>query len=67
MSCVYHPDAGMTTVVLGKDDVLHLEIVDSVGFRKRLPTFMDLLVQYTAVVNHRLKARGEQPIGLIFL
>lgn len=58
---------GMTAVVLGPDEALEIEVPDAVEFRLRAPELFQDLVDCSAFVNRRYRARGEGPALVLAL
>jgi hypothetical protein len=65
MSCLRDPGEGMSSVALGRDGSLELEIPSAEDFRKRLPLIAEALWDCTSFVNRRYVNRGEQPAILL--
>ena len=59
-------DEGMSRFLLARDEALHIEVVDSEHFRRRLPEIFEALVDGLNFVNRRYIEVGEAPaISLI--
>lgn|SRR5215813_13609822 len=61
-------DVGMTRFCMAENEMLHIEISDTEGFKSRLPEIFDALVECVAFVNQRyIEAEKSPPISLVFL
>jgi hypothetical protein len=54
-------DAGMTTLVLDCEELLHLEVPDADALQERAPEVFAAFVHCTAFVNRRYVFFGELP------
>jgi hypothetical protein len=55
-------------VLLGDEECLNLEIMDSVNFKERLPDIFAGLVDLTSAVNQRSSRKGKEPsIAIMFI
>ncbi|GAB3539351.1 barstar family protein [Noviherbaspirillum agri] len=54
-------DDGMSSFVLGADDVLEIEVPHSSTLRRQAPDILDALEECTAEVNERYVENGENP------
>ncbi|HLL60284.1 MAG TPA: barstar family protein [Candidatus Nitrosocosmicus sp.] len=69
MGDVRDPDTGMTSVHIGKNEMLYIHVTEVEDFIKRLPKVFEDFVSCTAFVNEHIFLRyGEKPaIALVFL
>ena len=54
---------GMSCFVIGKDEMLNIEVTETRDFNARLPEIFDALIECTAFVNSRYK---RAVIALVF-
>lgn len=54
-------DSGMTSILLGQEEVLTIELPDVEGLRKRCPDILNLLMTCIGDVNQRFVADGQRP------
>jgi hypothetical protein len=54
-------DDGMSSFVLGADEMLEIEILHSARLRREAPHILDALEECTTEVNERYAENGENP------
>jgi RNAse (barnase) inhibitor barstar len=68
LSYLRDEDDGMTSFVLGPDEVLRIEVVNSDSLRQQAPEILDALQECTSDVNQRYLESGEKPaLALVLL
>jgi RNAse (barnase) inhibitor barstar len=61
-------EEGMTKFLLGADENLNIEIIETEIFNSRLPEIFKELIECTAFVNQRyIERNGKSKIALIFI
>ena len=60
-------DDGMTSLLLGPDELLHLEVPDAEALRARAPDVFAAFTDCTAFVNRRYTQYGELPAVALVL
>lgn len=59
MSCVDDPAAGLSTIHVGANELLEVEVTDTTGLWKRCPEVLQALAECTAAVNERFIRSGS--------
>jgi hypothetical protein len=67
MTYVDLPPDGMTSVSVGKGELLALRIDDAADFERRCPEQYQALIECTAFVNYRRLEVGEAPVLTLML
>jgi RNAse (barnase) inhibitor barstar len=67
IDCLTWPDDGMTWFTVAPGELIHLEIVDTKDFAKRLPEIFQAFIESTTFVNWRRVEKGDLPILALVL